>query len=92
MFLMRVIKHSEVEAQYTKEQLNKFYNKVKREIANICFEYPNDYHSIEEYYYIDDKNLPIPQELYDKIYEEEYKKWEASVVRVLDYSLIEDLI
>ena len=92
MFLMRVIKHSEVEAQYTKEQLNRFYNKVKREIANICFEHPNSYHSIEEYYHIDDKNLPIPQELYDKIYEEEYKKWEASVVRVLDYSLIEDLI
>ena len=92
MFLMRVIKHSEVEAQYTKEQLNRFYNKVTREIANICFEHPNDYHSIEEYYHIDDKNLPIPQELYDKIYEEEYKKWEASVVRVLDYSLIEDLI
>ena len=92
MFLMRVIKHSEVEAQYTKEQLNRFYNKVKREIANICFEHPDGYHSIEEYYYIDDKNLPIPQELYDKIYEEEYKKWEASVVRVLDYSLIEDLI
>lgn len=92
MFTMREIKHSEVEEQYTKEYLNEFYNRVKEEIANICFNDPYGNYSLSQYYYIDDENLPIPEELYNKIYEEEHLKWESSITRVLDDSLIEDLI
>ena len=38
--LYRVIKHSEVEEQYTKEELNAFYNKVKHEIIKEIFDNP----------------------------------------------------
>lgn len=92
MFTMREIKHSEVEEQYTKEYLNEFYNKVKEEITNICFDDPYGNYSLSQYYYIDDENLPIPEELYNKVYEEERLKWKSSITRVIDDSLIEDLI
>lgn len=41
--LHRIIKHSEVEEQYTKEELNAFYNKVKHSIIRVL-----DYSVIED--------------------------------------------
>lgn len=90
--LRRVIKHSEVEAEYTKEELNLFYNSVKTEFINRIFEDPFEHTSLSEWYNIDDKNYPVPKEFVKKmeiIQEEEYQK---SIVRVFDYSVIEDLI
>lgn len=58
--LHRIIKHSEVEEQYTKEELNAFYNKVKHDLI---------------------------KEIFDNPYDEE-----NSIIRVLDYSVIENLV
>ena len=90
--LHRTIKHSEVEAEYTKEELNSFYNSVKIEFINRTFEDPFEYTSLSEWYNIDDKNYPVPEEFVKKmeiIQEEEYQK---SIIRVFDYSVIENLI
>lgn len=83
--LHRIIKHSEVEEQYTKEELNAFYNKVKHDLIKEIFDNPYDEVSLSNYFHIDDKGYPIPPELV-KIIEEN------SIIRVLDYSVIEDLV
>jgi hypothetical protein len=83
--LHRIIKHSEVEEQYTKEELNAFYNKVKHDLIKEIFDNPYDEVSLSSYFHIDDKDYPVPPELV-KIIEEN------SIIRVLDYSVIEDLV
>lgn len=83
--LHRIIKHSEVEEQYTKEELNAFYNKVKHDLIKEIFDNPYDGVSLSSYFHIDDKGYPVPPEL-GKIIEEN------SIIRVLDYSVIENLI
>lgn len=83
--LHRVIKHSEVEEQYTKEELNAFYNEVKHDLIKEIFDNPYDEVSLSSYFLIDDKGYPVPPEL-AKIIEEN------SIIRVLDYSVIEDLV
>lgn len=83
--LHRIIKHSEVEEQYTKEELNAFYNKVKHDLIKEIFDNPYDEVSLSSYFHIDSKGYPVPPELV-KIIEEN------SIIRVLDYSVIEDLV
>ena len=83
--LHRVIKHSEVEEQYTKEELNAFYNEVKHTLIKEIFDNPYDEVSLSNYFHIDDEGYPVPPELV-KIIEEN------SIIRVFDYSVIEDLI
>lgn len=83
--LHRIIKHSEVEEQYTKEELNAFYNEVKHDLIKEIFNNPYDEVSLSSYFLIDDKGYPVPPELV-KIIEEN------SIIRVLDYSVIEDLV
>ena len=83
--LHRIIKHSEVEEQYTKEELNAFYNKVKHDLIKEIFDNPYDEVSLSNYFNIDDEGYPVPPEL-AKIIEEN------SIIRVLDYSVIENLV
>lgn len=83
--LHRIIKHSEVEEQYTKEELNAFYNKVKYDLIKEIFDNPYNEVGLSSYYYIDDEGYPVPPELTKTIEEN-------SIIRVLDYSVIEDLI
>ena len=83
--LHRIIKHSEVEEQYTKEELNAFYNEVKHDLIKEIFDNPYDEVSLSNYFHIDDEDHPVPPEL-AKIIEEN------SIIRVLDYSVIEDLV
>lgn len=83
--LHRIIKHSEVEEQYTKEELEDFYNQVKQDIIKELFDNPYDEVSLSDYFYIDDKGYPVPPELAEII-----KK--NSITRVFDYSVIEDLV
>lgn len=83
--LHRIIKHSEVEEQYTKEELNAFYNKVKHDLIKEIFDNPYNEVGLSSYYYIDDEGYPVPPELTKTIEEN-------SIIRVLDYSVIEDLI
>lgn len=83
--LHRIIKHSEVEEQYTKEELNAFYNKVKHDLIKEIFDNPYDEVSLSSYFYIDDEGYPVPPELAKTIEEN-------SIIRVLDYSVIEDLV
>lgn len=83
--LHRIIKHSEVEEQYTKEELNAFYNKVKHDLIKEIFDNPYVEVSLSSYFHIDDEDYPIPLELTKTIEEN-------STIRVLDYSVIEDLV
>ena len=83
--LHRIIKHSEVEEQYTKEELNAFYNKVKHDLIKEIFDNPYDEVSLSNYFNIDDEGYPVPPELAKTIEEN-------SIIRVLDYSVIEDLV
>ena len=53
--LHRIIKHSEVEEQYTKEELNAFYNKVKHDLIKEIFDNPYDEVSLSSYFHIDDE-------------------------------------
>ena len=83
--LHRIIKHSEVEEQYTKEELNAFYNKVKHDLIKEIFDNPYDEVSLSSYFHIDAEGYPVPPELAKTIEEN-------SIIRVLDYSVIEDLV
>ena len=83
--LHRIIKHSEVEEQYTKEELNAFYNKVKHDLIKEIFDNPYNEVSLSSYFQIDDEGYPVPPELAKTIEEN-------SIIRVLDYSVIEDLV
>lgn len=83
--LHRIIKHSEVEEQYTKEELNAFYNKVKHGLIKEIFDNPYDEVSLSSHFHIDDKGYPVPPKLAKTIEEN-------SIIRVLDYSVIEDLV
>ena len=83
--LHRIIKHSEVEEQYTKEELNAFYNKVKHDLIKEIFDNPYDEVGLSSYFHIDDEGYPVPPELAEIIEEN-------SIIRVLDYSVIEDLV
>jgi hypothetical protein len=90
--LRREIKHSEVEEQYTKEKLNDFYNKAKQELIKELFDNPYDEISLSNYFYIDDKGYPVPPELNNVMETIQEKEFQESIVRVFDYSVIEDLI
>lgn len=90
--LRRVIKHSEVEEQYTKEKLEAFYNKVKQDIVTRIFNDPYDYISLSQLFYIDDKDYPVPPELNEIMEAMQEKEWQDSIIRVYDYSVIEDLL
>lgn len=83
--LHRIIKHSEVEEQYTKEELNAFYNKVKHDLIKEIFDNPYNEVGLSSYFHIDDEGYPVPPELVKTIKEN-------SIIRVLDYSVIEDLV
>ena len=61
--LHRIIKHSEVEEQYTKEELNAFYNKVKHNLIKEIFDNPYDEVSLSSYFHIDDEVYPFSPEL-----------------------------
>lgn len=90
--LRRVIKHSEVEEQYTKEKLKFFYNKTKQDIVKKLFNNPYEKVSLRDYFYIDDKGYPVPPELNDIMETIQEKEWQDSIKKVYDYSVIEDLI
>lgn len=81
----RTIKHSEVEAEYTKEYLENFYKEVKEKMLQILFETPYEQISVSDYYYLDDTMQPVPYDFAEKIYK-------TSIKRVFDYSIIEDLV
>lgn len=83
--LYRIIKHSEVEEQYTKGELNAFYNKVKHDLIKEIFDNPYDEVCLSSYFHIDDEGYPVPPELTKTIEEN-------SIIRVFDYSVIEDLV
>lgn len=83
--LHRIIKHSEVEEQYTKEELDAFYNKVKHDLIKEIFDNPYNEVSLNSYFHIDDEGYPVPPKLAKTIEEN-------SIIRVLDYSVIEDLV
>ena len=83
--LHRIIKHSEVEEQYTKEELNAFYNKVKHDLIKEIFDNPYDEVCLSSYFHIDDEGYPVPPELTKTIEEN-------SIIKVFDYSVIEDLV
>ena len=59
--LHRIIKHSEVEEQYTKEELNAFYNKVKHDLIKEIFDNPYDEVSLSSYFHIADEGYHVPQ-------------------------------